>query len=428
MNNFLENPNDGSLRFSDVEVRLAEFLKTFDPEPYKVHPSLYYFEENVFGEIVASLRNCKLPKHFLSYKDVLREKLIEKLGFSTQDLILCTDGIVYAKRFFAVEALGEGAERRACGLDPAGLEAYKQKFFPNELHVEKTLELLPYLVEEVLNFRKITPIKFKKLFITSFINLVDIIVLAYTDISDPKVVRGLSLYLLREVFDRLMLFIASDILFHFSNADRKAIEFLSFFSVNESIDAHGNRYKANPILDESNHAWNITTIRSTLLQHKKAKQAVYDKKNALISIKTKLEGFKLDQQEYALQKAKINEQWSHTEAVINGIHKTLRKVQESEDEEVRFNEDGEEKVFPRKVLITRLFKKEDKLLSERTKCQKAIDEIEQRIANKQKDIDIWEKKYAENQEVLAAFEAKGHPMDKQYERIQRALAKTLASR
>lgn len=99
MNTFLENPNDGSLRFSDVEVRLAEFLKTFDPEPYKVHSSLYYFEENVFGEIVAALRNCKLPKHFLSYKDVLREKLIEKLGFSTQDLILCTDGIVYAKRF-----------------------------------------------------------------------------------------------------------------------------------------------------------------------------------------------------------------------------------------------------------------------------------------------------------------------------------------
>jgi len=114
--------------------------------------------------------------------------------------------------------------------------------------------------------------------------------------------------------------------------------------------------------------------------------------------------------------------------VINGIHKTLRKIQESEDEEVHFNEDGEEKVFPRKVLIARLFKKEDKLLSERTKCQKAIDEIELKIANKQKDIDIWEKKYAENQEILAAFEAKGHPMDKQYERIQRALAKTLASR
>lgn len=423
-----DEKNESDLKFSDVEEDFRLFLKNFDPKPYRVHPSLYYFDESVFEESVAMLRNCKLPKHYHTYKDFLREKLGEKLEFGPQDLILCTDGTIYAKRFFTVDSPGEGAERRACGLDNETLESYKKQFFPNGEYVEYIMGLLPHLVDEVLNFRKVNPIKLKKLFIPSFINLVDIVVIGYSDLDDPKLIRGLSLYLLREVFDRLMLFISGDILFHFSNTDRKAVEFLSFFSVNESIDSKGNRHKANPILDESNHAWNITTIRSTMLQHKKAKQAVYDKKNALISIKNKLEGFRLDQKELEIQKTKDLEEAESIEEIIRNIHKTLRKLEESDEEEVRFNEDGEEKVFPRKGLMVKLFKKEDRFLSEKTKLQRGVEEINLKIANKQKDIDIWEKKYAENQQVLSVYESQTHPMDKQYERIQRALAKTLVSR
>lgn len=414
--------------FKDIEPALEKFLETLDVTAYLVHPSLHYFEEEVFGEMIAALRNCLLPRHYHTYKDVIRDKLASQLSFGPQDLILCTDGIVYAKRFFTVETPGEGADRRACGLDHDTLVAYKEKFFPQESYKEKIFSLFPSLVEEVLNFRVITPPRFKKIFIPAFINLLDIIVIGFSDLEDNRSIRGLSLHLLREVFDDLMFFIAEDILFHFSNADRKAIEFLAFFSVHETIDANGKRHKANPILDESNHAWNITTIRSTMMQHKKAKQAVYDKKNALINIQNKLEGFKMDQKEIALQKAKTQEEWDGVEATIENIHKTLRKLEESDAEEVRFMEDGEEKVFQRKLLMTKLFKKEDKLLFEKNRIQRVFDEIEHKIANKQKDIDIWEKKYAENQAILAAFEAKEHPMDKQYNRIKKAFAKSLTAR
>lgn len=144
-------------------------------------------------------------------------------------------------------------------------------------------------LRDLLNFRKITPTRFKGGYLYLFWSIsLKIVVIGYSDLDDLKTIRGMTYYLLREIFDDLMLFIAEDILFHFSNMDRKAIEFLSHFSVNESIDAHGNRHKATPILDESNHAWNITTIRSTMLQHKKAKQTLYDKKNGLLGIKKKL--------------------------------------------------------------------------------------------------------------------------------------------
>jgi len=428
MNNRLNEQNEYDLKFSDVDAAIDDFFKTFDPKPYRVHESLYYFEEDVFSEIIAALHSCKLPKHHMTYKDVLRDKLALKLDFSPQDLILCTDGIVYAKRFLSVDISGNGAERRACGLSPEVLEEYTKRFFPQNEYKDDILELLPHLVEEILNFRKLNPVKFKKLFIPMFINIVEIVVLGSTDLKDLKSVRGFSLHLLRDVFDPMMLFITGDILFHFSNADRKAIDFLSFFSVNESLDSKGNRHKANPILDDSNHAWNITTIRSTMLQHKKAKQAVYDKKNSLISIKAKLETFRLDQNESAIQKIQVQDEWQSIEEVIQNIHKTLHKLQDSDTDEVRFVEEGEEKIFHRPSLIAKMFKKEDKLLSEKSKLQKTLDEIDLKIANKQKDIDIWEKKYAENQEILTAIEARGHPMDKQYERIQRALAKTLASR
>ncbi|WP_263831981.1 hypothetical protein [Sulfurospirillum oryzae] len=416
------------LKYSDVEKEIDTFLEQLDFEEYGVYESLYYFEEEVFEKIISSLHRCKLPNVYISYKDVLREKLFLTLGCNAQDLVFIAEGIVYAKGYLSVPVVGTGAERRACGIAPEILEECKQRYFKNDLHKEKIFKLLPHVVEQTLNFRKISPIRFQKLFIPMFVNMIEIIVIGYTELDDVQSIRALSLHLLREVFDDLMLYVAEDLLFHFSNTDRKAIEFLSFFSVHDSIDSLGKRHKANPILDESNNAWNIATIRSTMIQHKNAKQAIYEKKNSLITIKNKLDAFILDQKQLTQQSVIEKERLVEVEEAIASIHKTLQKLEETDTVEVKFIEDGEEKIFQRKSLMVRIFKKEDTLLTQKNKLLKTLEEIDIRIANKQKEIDIWEKKYAENQNFLSTAEAKEHPMDKQYERILRALAKTLANR
>lgn len=106
----------------------------------------------------------------------------------------------------------------------------------------------------------------------------------------------------------------------------------------------------------------------------------------------------------------------------------MQKLQETDAVEVKFNENGEEKIYQRTVLLGKLYKKEDEFLSEKTRLRRSVEEIDLKLANKQKEIDLWEKKYTEGKEFLATVEAQGHPMDKQYERIRRALAKTLATR
>lgn len=416
------------LKYSDVEKEIDTFLEELNFEEYLVHEDLYYFDEEVFENVIASLHKCKLPATYDSYKDVLREKLLLILGCSAQDLVLVIEGIVYAKGYSLVQLPGSGAERRACGIAPEILEECKQKYFPNNLYKEKIFRMLPYVIEQTLNFRRISPIRFQKLFIPMFVNMIEIIVIGYTELDDAQSIRALSLYMLREVFDDLMLFIAEGLLFHFSNTDRKAIEFLSFFSVHDSIDSLGKRHKANPILDDSNHAWNITTIRSTMIQHKNAKQAIYEKKNSLIGIKNKLEAFILDQKQLMQQSITEKEELIEVEEAINAIHKTLQKLEDTDTVDVKFIEEGEEKIFNRKTLMTRLFKKEDKLLGQKNKLQKSLEKIDLSIANKQKEVDLWEKKYTENVEFLTLAEAKEHPIDKQYERILRALAKTLATR
>jgi hypothetical protein len=416
------------LKYSDVEKEIDTFLEKVDFEEYLVHEDLYYFDEEVFENVIASLRKCKLPLSYESYKDILREKLLLTLDCNAQDLILVVEGIVYVKGYLSIQLPGNGAERRACGISPEILEECKQRYFPNELHKEKIFGMLPHVVEQTLNFRKISPVRFQKLFIPMFVNMIEIIVIGYTELDDAQSIRGLSLYMLREVFDDLMLFIAENLLFHFSNSDRKAVDFLSFFSVHDSIDSHGNRHKANPILDDSNHAWNITTIRSTMIQHKNAKQAIYEKKNSIIGIKNKLEAFALDQKQLIQQNVIEKEELADVEEAIQSIHKTLQKLEETDAIDVKFSEEGEEKIFNRKSLITRLFKKEDKLLGQKNKLQKSLEKIDLSLANKQKEIDFWTKKYAESVEFLTAAEAKEHPIDKQYERILRALAKTLATR
>ncbi|MFW9618109.1 MAG: hypothetical protein ACMV1K_01490 [Sulfurospirillum sp.] len=414
--------------FSDVEKKIDLFLEQFDITKHKAHDAVYCFEENEMSEIISLLHNCKLPKKYHSYKDVLQEKLFQTLELEKNDLILCSDGLIYIKLFFQTESPEEGPDRRACGLAQDVLETYKQQFFPNDSHKEKIFALHHSVVEDILSFRKITPPEFKKLFIPVLINMVEIVVIMYSDLEDLRTIRGMTLYLLRDVFDDLMLFIAEDILFNFSNEDRKAIEFLNYFSINETIDAHGRRHKPNPILDESNHAWNMTTIRSTMIQHKKSKQALYDKKNSLIAIKKKLDTQKIEQNELNSQIRSAEKEIEEIDLKITNIHKTLQKLQESNAAEVTFVENGEEKLYDSKLLMAKMFKKEDELFNQRTKVQKTIKDIENAITNKQRESFVWEKKYTESKEIIATIEANGHPIDKQFERIQRALAKTLTKR
>ena len=111
----------------------------------------------------------------------------------------------------------------------------------------------------------------------------------------------------------------------------------------------------------------MTTIRSTMLQHKRAKQADYDKKNSLIAIKQKFESHKMDQKELSKQILSEQAKLQEIETKVRHIHQTIDKLQNTQTEEVMFTENGEEKIFGRKVLIGKMFKKEDTLLSQK-KC------------------------------------------------------------
>ncbi len=417
-----------SLHFADIAPKVTEFFRNLNLQKYQLHEALYVFDEEAVGEITSLLRASKLPHAYTSYKDILSEKLTARLELLPSDMILFVEEAIYVKYYFQIETDQNNADKRACGISSSALESYKERYFPKNSYKELIFELFPYVIEDVLSYKKNTPLQFKKIFIPALVNTVEIVVIGHTELDDLRTIRGLTFYILREMFDDIMLFIAEDILFHFSNGERKAIDFLSRFSVHDTIDSNGRRHKAIPILDETQHIWNLTTIRSTMTQYKKAKQALYEKKSAMANIKKKLELYKKDQKELYKQSELIKKRLDEIETKILQIRITTQKLSESDALEVTFIEDGNEKVFQRTVLLGRLFKKEDVLIGEKNVLRRSMDEIENKLSNKQKEIDTWEKKYSENKEFLASVEAHGYPIDKQYERITRALAKTLASR
>ena len=153
------------LKFSDIEKKIDAFFKTTDIRKYQLHEVLYGIEESELADIISALHNCKLPKAYSSYKDVLRDKLSEYLELAPNDLIVFADGGIYIKLFFQVDSSQEAADRRACGLSPETLESYKKRFFPNDEYKEKVLEFLPHVVEESLSFKRVHPARFKKIFI-----------------------------------------------------------------------------------------------------------------------------------------------------------------------------------------------------------------------------------------------------------------------
>jgi hypothetical protein len=416
-----------SIKYKDVLKDFEVYLSKIDINSLRVQEMLYILKSDEMEEFLSLFNSVKLPHHYFSSKDLIREKLEEKFDIKSNDKIFFLDDGVYIKFFMQIES--ENTEdRRACGIAPEVLEGYKQEYFAHDLYKEEVFSTISLIVEDILNFRKINPSEFKRLFISTFVNMVEIIVIKNMDINDIKMIRGMSLYLLRELFDEILYYISDDILFHFANKDKKAEEFLSCFSVHETIDKKGIRHKPNPILDEGNHAWNMTTIRSTMMQHKKAKQAVYEKKASLSLIKKKFVSHKDDQIQFLKLKKEYEIKYEELVKSLENIQKTITKVQNVDSEKVKFIEHSIEKTFDKKPLIVKLLKKEDEMITQRNIYKKNMEECDLKISNKQKDIDIWERKYTEGKELLATIEKVGHPTDKQYDSIKKALAKTLVKR
>lgn len=414
--------------FSHSEKIIDQFLAEFDPNQYLYLDVLYRFEHEALESILPMLSQAKLPKRYASFVDVLREKFANKVDLNASDLFLYTANEIYIKRYFQVSLPENCTDRRACGIPQETLESYKKQFFPNNEHKERLQELLPFAIESTLNIKKINPMEFKNLFIPTFVNLTDIVVIEFSELEDLRSIRGLSYFLLREVYEDMMMGVAENILFHFSNQEKKAIDFLSHFGIHETIDAKGNRYKPNPILDESNRAWNMTTIRSTMIQYKKSKQTLYDRRNDLVVIKKKLDQHKNEFKEINQQIKKEHLKLKEVEEKADQTRMTLEKLEATDVKEVKFLEDGEEKNFDRRSLLAQLYRKEDVILNQRTKCQKSLKELDLALANKQKEIYVWERRAGETEKSLVVLESQGHPIDGQYERIRRALAKTLSKR
>jgi len=264
----------------------------YNLDRYKSHDFLYKIDAQDYDEIMAHFDATKSMKKYL-FKDKIRKKITKILTLDKLDSVFFTDREIYIKNFIKISEK-DGGDRRACGVEPALLEEYKNRYFFDNSWKNHTFEFLKFVIEDALNFRKLNPYEFKKIFISVFINMMELIVIEKTVIEEEKSIKGFSLYLLREMFDEFLLYISEDVLFHFSNQDKKAIAFISFFNVNETIDSNGIKYKANPILDAEQHAWNMTTIRSTMLQYKHAKQDTYNKKSALSNQKKKFKEYSLE--------------------------------------------------------------------------------------------------------------------------------------
>ena len=421
LENIVEKKTDYLEVLKDVDIYLDKI------DSYKIQDNLYKLQGEELDVILASLGSCKIPNKVFTYKDILREKLVNRLELSTLDTVIFADNVLYIKRFFQVKSK-EDRERRACGMSQEELDSYKNKYFEDESYKEIIKDLLIYVLEDSLNYRKLTPFDFKKSFISVFINIAEIVVIEYSQITDSKVIKGLSLSLLREVFDELMFYIAEDILFSFANQDKKATEFLNYFGLDEKIDSKGVRHKAIPILDDSNNAWNMTTIKSAMIQHKKAKELFYEKKSKLITMKKKLEEMNMEQIKTVNLKESKEVEFTSIETSLSSVRNTIDKLKETTSQKITYMENNEEKVHDKKPLMAKLFKKEDNLLSQKTIIKKVCEDLTIQISNRQKNIDIWIKKYYAEKDIVDSIEKKGHPADRLYNRIKKALAKTLAKR
>lgn len=228
MDNLVEEESS-HIKYTDVAQDVDNFIEDIKKRIILREDLVYQIDISDAQDLVLSLSTCKLPRNYFSYKDLLREKLAEKFKLDKNDIVLFLEDGIYIKFFKQIENKN-AKDRRACGIAPEVLEEYKEKHFPNDLYIKETFDFLPYVIEDILSYKKLNPTEFKKVFIHTLVNMIEIIVIKNMQIKDLLIIRGMSFFLLRQLFDDIMLFISEDILFNFAKEDKKAGEFLSYFS------------------------------------------------------------------------------------------------------------------------------------------------------------------------------------------------------
>ena len=389
-----------------VKLKLIEIIPQIDE--FEIAQKLYRLEKEFVESLFEEIEEYDVSKFYFSHRDVLRVIARDVFELNQRDIILFYEGRMFIKIFVLMECK-DPRERRFSGYSDEELTTLRE-LMSSPLTWDDIEPMLLEVLSDELNFKVIHPLTFKKKFIDVLLAMMEFLVASKLPNMARDDIAALSAYYLREYFDDIMLYMSEYLLNLIVKRDKRAEDFLSFFSLDSKIYKE-KKIKPNPIIDENHQVWNPTTILSVALQKKQSNAMLFKQKQEIPKIHQKIKA--------------ITNEISEIDAQIEQVEFSLNRVL-AELDDVRA--DLDDKDSKSGFEISKLFKKEDRLIEDRKTLESQLKMLEIQKNNKLKDIANWERILQAENNKIRALEEKTKPIEKRYELIKHALAKALAKR
>lgn len=397
-------------------IILLDLLKK--KEEFLVLPFLVSIPESIYQRIFKEF--TKLGENVETARTITRQQINTVFKLDDRDIVFFLRGKITIRLFTPPKKLSDGIDKRFAGETMEAMEALYLSYFP-EGAWEYIEPILDEVITEKLNFEMIDNITYHKQFVPVFRSMIEILLLDVVKEEDRTRIEGLTGYVLRQHFHKILLYTARNLLDCIEKRDKNAESFIKYYTDDVIIDANGNKIQKYAITDEKQQKWNYSSILSVMMQYKQMK----------VRIATQKESISAAQKRVDECESEIESEENHQSSIIKNLESIRKSILENDSKIVEIkgkSASKESSSISAQGEIKRINNLQDEL-HQSTKDKKSLLEFSRgRLSNKSIDLSRKQKKVLYETKSLESILEQTKPIIHSYETIVEALSLVLAKR
>jgi hypothetical protein len=400
-------------RNASVVIDILNRKNEFSPLPFLISiPEI--FRTKIIQGFIESNESLETARK------ITRHQINTIFDLDERDIIFFIRGRISIRRYTPPKKFQEGAEKRFGGESFESMDTMHEKYFPDGTW-EYIEEILGEALEEKLNFSIIDNITFMKTFIPVFRSMIEILLLDIINEKDREKIEGLTGYILRQNFHKILLYTAKNLLEFVEIRDKNAEFFIKYFTDDVIIDANGNKIQKFAIIDSRQQRWNYSSIVSIIMQYKQSKLRIATQQEAIISAQERVNEC---QNEINIEKNNQRDIIDHIDEVQTTITDIDTKVLLAKGQSAQTPEEA----VSIKSDIKRLNIRHAELLNKKKSLNSQLELVKNRILNKNSELTRRQRKLDYEQKSLQSLVEQTVSLIETYEIIAEAISLVLAKR
>jgi len=397
-------------------VVLLDALKR--KEEFLVVPFLISIPEPIYQRIFQEF--TKQGESIETARTLTRQQINTIFKLDERDIVFFLRGKINIRLFTPPKKFPDGIDKRFAGETMEEMETLYQNYFPDGAW-EYIEPILNEVITEKLNFEIIDNVTYHKQFVPVFRSMIEILLLDIVKEEDRIKIEGLTGYVLRQYFHKILLHTARNLLDCIEKRDKNAESFIKYYTDDIIIDGNGNKIQKYAITDEKQQKWNYSAILSIMMQYKQMKGRIVTQKESILAAQKRVD---------ECQSEIVSEEKHQSEMIrsLEGIRAVLIQNDSKIIEIKRKVASKESDPIAAQGEIKRINNLQDEL-HKTTKDKKSLLEFSKgRLSNKAIDLSRTQKKVLYETKALETILEQTKPIIHSYETIVEALSLVLAKR